>query len=338
MIIKKYFKTLMYDRQNSLFDRCVKFVLYVASLLYGACVRSWDIWCSLPIVKKHCTSLKVISVGNITVGGTGKTPVTIALARKYAEMGHGVAIAIRGYGDDEWRLLEQSVSSAKIYVGRDRVSSARKAAAIDGCNVLILDDGYQQRCIKKDLNILLIDTSDPFGNGHLIPRGILREPKSSIQYADVIFLTKADMGKENVSFLKSMLKTDYAKERVFEVNYSVRSFYELYSGKKHETDIVRGKKVCVFSGIANPAYLLYMLKGAGARIVEDIEFDDHVGYRGSDVEHVIEKAVKSGSDMIVTTEKDAVKLKGFQQVRKDIEMLVIEIGIDFCQEMEGVIA
>ena len=188
--MREYIYSLMVDKKNGFTASIMKGVLYVASFFYGLLVK---VIRPINIFAAKTLPCKVISVGNITLGGTGKTPMACMLAKALEKEGRKVSVLIRGYGDDEWKMLKRLLGDIPVIVGRDRVSTGRKACNELKRDTVILDDGFQHWRVRRDFDIVLVDSTYPFGNRRLFPRGILREDVRDLRRADIIVLTKTDM-------------------------------------------------------------------------------------------------------------------------------------------------
>jgi len=319
--------------------------------------------CRNLLVKTKGLPSKVISVGNITLGGTGKTPAVIAIAEEAAVRGLHPCILTRGYKGkskgpclitrdqgagvrvqgrkdlcrlppdplicgDEPALMALRLSDVPIIKCADRYKGGLFAISnLKSQNsnlIFILDDGFQHRALRRDVDILLIDATDPFGNGRLFPEGRLREPLSSIKRAHVIALTKTDlMSEEIVSATTQKVKKYNATAPVFTASHKPTALVDP-SGGSIELDILNGRKIYVFSGIANGEYFRKTLTARGADIVRFRSFRDHYIYRQRDMDKIMTEA--AGLD-IITTEKDLVKIRGLS-LPKNLFALSIEFEID----------
>ncbi|MFH0840347.1 MAG: tetraacyldisaccharide 4'-kinase [Candidatus Omnitrophota bacterium] len=290
-------------------DACVVvIILSLFSLLYAIVLKCISFLYRVGILPCRKVSAKVISVGNITLGGTGKTPFTIMLAESAKAMGRNVAVLIRGYGEDESHLLKTRLGGIPVIVGADRYKSAKRAISKFGSDCIILDDGFQHRRLKRDLNIVLIDATSPFGNMKLFPAGILREELSRLKEADIAVLTKADMGAGNKPAIYVELK------KIKDDIAAVESFYKpaglkRVSGEIVPPDYIKGRRVALLAAIANPGYFEWMIKNLGADIVESFYYADHHLYSKKDADSVIEKCAREGIDTVITTEKDVMRSK-----------------------------
>ncbi|MDI6755442.1 MAG: tetraacyldisaccharide 4'-kinase [Thermodesulfobacteriota bacterium] len=278
---------------------------------------------------------KVVSVGNITLGGTGKTPFVVLLAEMLKSKGLRVAILSRGYkgnfsepfrvvsdgkqtfmdasqAGDEPYLMSTKLSGIPVIVGQNRWRSGKYAIEHFQSETLILDDGFQHLPLKRDLNLLLVDSSAPFGNGYLFPRGILRESLSQLRRADAIILTKAGQ-HDNFKILKLNL-TKFSEEiPIFKVEYAPGEIRMFGKETSFPAEYLKGKKVLAFSGIAKPISFKQTLLNLNADIAEFVIFPDHHQYRPKEWEKLSQKARDLGVEAMVTTEKDLVRCQGFKQ-------------------------
>lgn len=277
--------------------------------------------------KLPCT---VISVGNITLGGTGKTPTVIGVARLLQEKGKRVAVLSRGYGrknendvlvvsdgmivkddtieyGDEPVLLASRLPGVAVVVGADRYRAGLTALERFNPDVLLLDDGFQHVRLERDLNILLLAADEPFGNGRVLPAGPLREPLHAIARADVVVLTRAEPGQD-LSTARSVIGR-YADAQVVTANHVPTGAREIVSGCDKQLSSMRGMPILAFAGIARPDTFFSLLLGLGADVRKQLPFPDHYPYRESDIDDIRRTAAEYKAEMIITTEKDAVRLR-----------------------------
>ncbi|MGC9325977.1 MAG: tetraacyldisaccharide 4'-kinase [Desulfomonilia bacterium] len=271
------------------------------SHIYGLVITVRNILYDARILRTLRTPPVVISIGNIEVGGTGKTPFAMALAEKLKQRGYRCAIITRGYrgrltgpllvtarhlnkdvGDEA--LLMARMSGVPVVKSPDRVAGAQFASRELGCDIVILDDGFQHRRIHRDLDIVLV--SRDIEKGDLLPLGHLREPPSCLKRANYVISTK-----EN---------STYPLQAHFELDCLVD-----LSGTTQNLSVLSGKKLLAFCGIARPGNFLSELKGLGAQVTSMV-YADHHTYSSADIERILEEA--KDSDLIVTTEKDMVKI------------------------------
>ncbi|WZO97930.1 tetraacyldisaccharide 4'-kinase [Isosphaeraceae bacterium EP7] len=257
----------------------------------------------------------VISVGNLTLGGTGKTPMVEWLARHYRARGIRVAILSRGYGqdeglNDEGRVLEENLPDVPHLQGPDRAALARVAVEELESQVLILDDGFQHRKLARDLDVVLIDALDPFGGGHLFPRGLLREPVSSLRRAGIVVLSRADqVDAKTRAAIRAEAERRAGPLAWVEVRHAPLDLIDSSGGSSPPADLA-GKRVVAFCGIGNPEAFRRTLAGLGADPVSFRAFADHYPYSAAqDVSDLSAWAAEHGAELALTTQKDLVKLR-----------------------------
>ncbi|MFH1395567.1 MAG: tetraacyldisaccharide 4'-kinase [Candidatus Omnitrophota bacterium] len=336
-MFKLYILKLMKDETAGFFDNLIKGVLRVLSWIYYAAVKFVDKSYKAGIRRQIKINVPVISVGNITLGGTGKTPFAIFLAEYCQLKGRNPAILIRGYGKDENRMLADELADVSIFTGQDRVKTAA-AAVSQKKDVIILDDGFQHRRIRRDFNILVLDSVSLFGNKALIPRGILREPVSSLKRADAFVLTKADMIDETrQNAVKGMLTSDFPNIPVALVCHRPLSFTDV-TGASYPVEIVNGLRIAVFSGIGDPDYFAFLLKKQGAVIAFRRDYPDHYQYTQKDVDKIYSEICDKKVQKVIVTAKDYVKLKSLDLSYLEDKVFILKIGIDFIDGKEGLIA
>ena len=338
----RYLYELATDKRKGFVAGLLKFFLFLLSLLYGACVRILIFVNRLFQVKLQ---VKVVSVGNLTVGGTGKTALVEYIVRVLRSEGHKVAVLTRGYGKlcscrasgpadyesmgDEPYMLSRKLAGIPVIVDADRVRGADKAQGEYSADTVILDDGFQQWRIKKDLEIVAVDAGDPFGNRNMLPRGILREPLSSLRRADICVVTKANLCK-GADALRNELLARNPRCVIAEAVHAPLDFYRL--GKAEDilpVTGVKGKSAVLFSGIGDPASFEILVKSLGMSIFRSFTFRDHHRFTRADIEEITNAAETHQADMIVTTEKDASRLAEFSAAggRKPIMVLRIAVAI-----------
>lgn len=322
---KRYIYDLMRDKRNDLLSRAIKTLLLLTSYLYGLLVRCNNFFYRISILKSHKAPVTVISVGNITLGGTGKTPFVIMLSKRVKKP----AVLIRGYGEDEWKMLEDKLGKlgGKVFVGKDRVKTAKEAIR-DGADVIILDDGFQHRRLKRDLNIALIDSANPFGNRRLFPRGILREPISGLKRADIIVLTKSDMAKGYIPEIEDEIKKLAPGKPIIRAFHRPTKLFELWGGGEEGISFLHNKRICVFSAICDSLYFKHTAETIGARVLLEFVFPDHYNYKRHDLERIFAKCKTEKIDTVVTTEKDAVKLKNLRFAEEGIRVMALAIELE----------
>jgi tetraacyldisaccharide 4'-kinase len=265
--------------------------------------------------RSHPAPVPVVSVGNLTLGGTGKTPCVEYVARFYRRQDLRVAILSRGYGrregrNDEALVLEENLPDVPHLQGADRVGLARVAVEELASEVLILDDGFQHRRLKRDLDLVLIDATNPWGHGYLFPRGLLRESPSGLRRADAVVLTRCDQVEERIRVQIQETIAGYAPN--LPVVHSTHRPIALRNSEQDTAPLetLKERPVAAFCGIGNPQAFRQTLVDQGA-VIEDFRiFPDHHAYTRTDVGELrgwAERQANAG--MVVTTQKDLVKLR-----------------------------
>ncbi|MFC1718216.1 tetraacyldisaccharide 4'-kinase [Candidatus Poribacteria bacterium] len=322
----------------------LKLALLKISWIYlgAAKLRVWLY--SKDLLRTRHLPCKVISVGNIIAGGSGKTPTVIAIARMLRERPKlSVAVLSRGYrsktrcstvvsdgeeillepveAGDEPYLLGHSLPGIPVLIGKDRFQTGLMAVRRWGCQVAILDDGFQHLRLARDIDIVIVDATRPFGLDHVLPRGYLREPLSALNRADLILLTRVDQC-ENLDSVRDRLTQIAPSIPIFESIYKPRSLRSLDADQEMGLDTVKGKNILAVCGIANPLSFAETVRSLGAAKVELLPFPDHHEYPSSSMEMIGRRATEVGADIIVTTEKDATKL------RHVADYLLLSLAVD----------
>ena len=338
----------------------VRFLLGVLKALSGvfaAVVSVRYLLYRFGILHRFPLGVQVISIGNVTAGGTGKTPVTEIFARTLAAEERKVAILSRGYrrkeapwwqrlftqvvtpplvvsdgrrvlldaatGGDEPYMLASNLPGVAVVVDRNRVKAGRYAVKRLGCDTLILDDGFQYQKLKHSVEVVLVDSTNPFGNGNMLPRGILREPVKNLKRADIIFLTKC---RGDVSEVKREIRRYNQKAEIVECNHTPRVLRDVWSREEDPLDWLKGKTTCTLSGIASPKGFENSLRHLGAKVVWCERYADHHRYDASEVLYALNRTADMGADALVTTEKDAVRFPRFETT--PVRCLYLRIAIE----------
>jgi tetraacyldisaccharide 4'-kinase len=287
--------------------------LAFASLFYGAAVRGRNQAFDLGALRTHHALVPVVGVGNLTAGGTGKTPIVAAIVEWFSSHGLRPAILSRGYrphagkANDEKLVLDQLCPDVPHLQGADRVASARLAPDRHGAQVLVLDDGFQHRRLARDLDLVLIDALDPWGSDHLLPRGLLREPKSALRRADAVIVTRADQCvPETKTKLLAEIRRYGRDEAPIEAIFRPT---ELINSDGARVAINSLGAVAAFCGIGNPEGFRRTLEGAGVgQIAAFHTFRDHHRYSQAELVELGRWARDQGANALVTTQKDLVKI------------------------------
>ena len=372
-----YFIDLVHDKEvRGISRRLIMGVFYVFSLIYEQLVNLKLTMYRWGWAKKERLGCYVISLGNVTVGGTGKTPTAQHLAREISDMGYRVAILNRGYrakwrgevgivsdghtlkmdaetAGDEAFMLAKHLPNVPVLIGAQRAVTGRYAIEHFGAEVAILDDGYQHWQLERDMDILLVDAVNVFGNGYLLPRGTLREPLSHIDRADVCLMTKVDQAAPGAiahiwETFRSYNQDGLVLESIHQPRQFVRlsDWYEDIAAGGVPVTEMEGKKVLAVSAIGNPASFEQTLADLGIEMVESMRYPDHHDYGERDMAEVLYRAETLGVEAIVITEKDAVKVPGdVVRAKWRIPMYVISVEVtlqkgreEFFQELKRQLA
>ncbi len=280
---------------------------------------------------------KVFSVGNLTTGGTGKTPLVVWLARYLSEVTE-IAIVSRGYGvkpgemNDEALEIQQQIAQIPHLQNPNRVDMARQAVNHLGVRAIILDDGFQHRALARDLDIVLIDATQPFGYDRLLPRGLLREPLSSLGRADVAVLTRSDLVSDRQR-MEIRRRTLAQNPRLTWVESRIAATgLVTASGHQFSINELAGKKAFACCGIGNPIGFLSTLEQSGIHVAGQQIFRDHHKYSELDLIRVEANARQSGCEAIVCTLKDLVKIRRYQTA--SLPLCAITIEMEFTRGLE----
>jgi tetraacyldisaccharide 4'-kinase len=286
-------------------------------------------------MRSHKANAAVISVGNITAGGTGKTPLVIWLCNYLSEKSLSCAILTRGYKStpgkltDEPAILAKSCPDARVVINADRVAGAQKATLEKAFDVLVMDDGFQHRKLGRDLDILTIDATCPFGFGHLLPAGLLREPAKNIKRSDIVVITRSNQVAGSVmDELEWTLKKIASEIPVAKTIFRHPGAMGM-KGQSMTMNELRSGKVFVFCGIGNPDAFTGQLARCGMTVVGSRLYNDHHNYTSRDMKDIYEEAKYLGADTVVTTQKDWVKAALLIKDVDDITFVYLKLELEF---------
>jgi tetraacyldisaccharide 4'-kinase len=369
--LEQYFLEIIDERRYSRIDMITRGALFVVSRVYRRIVQFRHWIYDKRVFRNKALGCLVVSIGNLTCGGTGKTPVVEVFAKTLSQKGRRVAVLSRGYrskdrpfleklkskfsskrhevpprivsdgknlllnsenAGDEPYMLASNLKDVVVLVDKDRVKAGLYAISEFESDTLILDDGFQYLHLKPRLNIVLVDSTQPFHNHHVLPRGLLREPIKNIRRADYIFLTKSNGGR-HLRHIKTFLRKHNRRAEIIECCHEPKHLEDVYvKGKQFPLETLKGKKIASLSGIANPQSFEDFLLRFDAEIVHKERFVDHHRYHQQEIIDFINQAKDAGAEMILTTEKDAVRFPRLD--RRDIPVLFmrVEIGIISGQE------
>jgi tetraacyldisaccharide 4'-kinase len=323
-------------------------------MLYGAVARARLRLYRSGLLKSERVGAPVVSVGNLTAGGTGKTPLVEWAARALAREGLRACVLTRGYGradesrrvvasdgarvlagaaecGDEPRLLaERLLGAAAVVCDRDRVAAARWARAELGAEVFVLDDGFQHLRIARDLDIVTLDATAPWGGGHLLPRGRLREPASGLARADCVVITRAELSADVEALRAEVGRVGGGRAAVFTSRVRTLGLTPLSAGGAGVAGVeLESVRVGAFCAVGNPRAFFEHLRRDGFDLRHARAFADHHPYTPADVEKVSREAAALGARALLTTAKDAVKLRGLDFA---LPCYVVEAGLEFDDE------
>ena len=340
--------------------------LRLMSYVYDFAVSTMLTLYKLHIFRRVKLPAFVISVGNITVGGTGKTPTAFSIVQLMREKGYRVVVLNRGYkahwkkdigvvsdgnkifmtvneAGDEAFLMAKTLPGVPVIIGKNRAVTGKYAVEHFRAEVIIMDDGYQHWNLQRDLDVVLVDTITMFGNGNVLPRGVLREPLRNLNRAHVFLLTKTDQSSVmNKLELREILNRYNSKALVAESIHRPKDFVEIsdwYNSVEERIALeeLQNKQVLVFSAIGNPASFEQTLSSIGVQLLEAVRYPDHHDYGMVELQYIDERAAELGAVAIVTTTKDAVKIPAeFIAAHRTIPLYVLNMEIDVTKGKEAV--
>ncbi len=348
-----YIEDVMYGRRKSF---VIGTVLRILSVLYGIVIRLRSAGYDHELFSRKRLEQRVISVGNITLGGTGKTPAVIQIAGMLRQHQKRPGVITRGYGrsdesalvvvadgkeiladtrsgGDEPVLIASKLSGVPVIADRNRYRAARYAVNAYGIDTVILDDGFQHRRLRRDLDIVLVDAADPFGNGRLFPAGILREPLPSLRRAHVVLLTGIDRASDPDAVKEEIRR--HTRARVFTSRPAPVELVDIMTGNVEPLSSLRDSVVLAFAGIARPAGFVSLLGSLGARVRAEMAYPDHYAYQDQDLAVIRQRAADEKVEKVITTEKDAVRLKSLHP--EGIRALRIELKVVEDREWEALL-
>jgi len=334
-------------------NRAATVALAPLSSIYGVAMKARHALYERGLLRVHEVGAPVISVGNITVGGTGKTPLVQWIARELARNKRRVCILTRGYGrqssgnqvvvsngseilsdveragDEAFLLAESLQDRAAVICEADRISTARWAIDNLKSDVFILDDGFQNLRIARSLNIVTIDATNPWGNRRLLPAGILREPLAELARADCVIITRADDPSRAEELQREIERLSKGR-RVFRSRMRILRLRPLRAKSDDDTTLdggeeVRSSSVAAFCGIGNPKSFFAQLHRDGYKLCHTQTFRDHHVYTQTDIDRVVRDSISHGAQILLTTAKDEVKLRS---LRLDLPCYAADIAIE----------
>jgi tetraacyldisaccharide 4'-kinase len=355
---------VIFEQRRGKRAAALRSLLFALSKVFGLIVKLRLALYNARILRDSTLGVQVIAVGNITVGGTGKTPVVEKFARALQDEGRKVAILSRGYrsnpgplphrlmnklllrqdttpprvvsdgksllldsetSGDEPYMLASNLKDVVVLVDKDRVKAGRYAIRKFGCDIILLDDGFQYWKLRgRRRDVVLIDCQQPFGNEHLLPRGTLREPPPHLRRAHYIFITKSD---GNTAGLRARIAKHNPGAKIIECVHHPLYYEDVFTGERHGLDFVKGRRVAALSGIAQPESFDQSLVKMGADVVYAKHFADHHRFSQQEILNVINRGKKRRAEIIVTTQKDAVRFPKIDRRDLPIYFMRVEIKI-----------
>lgn len=350
--MRNYLYNVISDKESGILAEAIRSLLLILSFVYSFFVWLKNLAYENKLLRPDSVGAKVISVGNITWGGTGKTSMVMLISDFLLSKGKKIAILSRGYKSqgkpnsknsglgykaigDEPYLLKEKFPQVPVLVGKDRVTSAIKAVKDFKSDTIILDDAFGHRRIARDLNIVLIDVLNPFGNGYLLPMGILREPVQALIRADIIVLTNCEFDREKQK--KLWFDISWINDRALVV-YASYHFKRLYDISRRQTvdraEVCLGP-VCALASIGNfSSFRLSVESFLKADVKLEFNLEDHFEYTKEYVENIINSCRRLEIDTIITTEKDAVRLRPWLWDNLGVKIVVLEVNLEIIENKE----
>jgi tetraacyldisaccharide 4'-kinase len=343
-----YWEDITMGKRRGIDALFFRLIASCCSLMYIVGVQLRLLFYRWGLLRKQVLQARVISIGNITLGGAGKTPVAGYLASRLREKGHRVGILSRGYkreskgvniitnghtpcldwsqAGDEPYLLARRLSGVPVVVGKNRANAGQKAIDTFGTDALLLDDGFQHLQLHRDIDILVIDASNPFGNNRVFPAGTLREPKGNVKRADLLWLTRVDQAVDPSDLIHTLRKI-HPEAGLVESIYHPLGLRNHASGSTVDLSILKGSRVVPFCGIANPLSFEKTITDLGAEVVQRFTFPDHHPFTVSDIQTIQKRASERAASFTITTEKDGVRIPPEIESPMPIYELIIEVQI-----------
>ncbi|MDB6123075.1 MAG: lpxK [Pedosphaera sp.] len=360
--IETFLLDVIFEQRHGYMASLVRGILYCLSKVFQVAVKTRRFLYNVRILRDSTLGVQVIAIGNLTVGGTGKTPVVEKFARELKDQGRTVAILSRGYrskppplrkrlldkllfrqdstpprvvsdgksllldsetAGDEPYMLASNLKDVVVLVDKDRVKSGRYAIEKFGCDTLLLDDGFQYWKLRgRRQDIVLIDRQQPFGNERLLPRGTLREPPSHLARASTIFITKSD---GNTAELRKRITEHNPTAGIIECIHHPLYFEDVFTGQRCGLDLLKDRKIASLSGIAQPESFEQSLAGLGGNLVYSKRFADHHRFTQQEILNAINRSKKRQAELIITTQKDAVRFPKID--RRDLPIYFVRVEI-----------
>jgi len=344
------FRLILEEERRSVWVTLLRAIATLVAWLYDKVVALRNLLFDHGVLKIHRLNCPVISVGNLAMGGTGKTPMVVWLARLFSEEGYRVGIVSRGYGGvesrrvtvvsdgeniladqaisgDEPLMLARQLSGIPVLCSTKRVKAGKAAIEKFNCNVLILDDGFQHRYLSRDLDVVMLDSRDPYGSNRLFPRGTLRERATALARAQVLVLSRFD-GSEGAEKNREILRRQWPDKIIAAATYRPVRIFAAADQRERPPNSLRASRLAAFAGIARPDAFFQSVHNLGARLVYTAALPDHYPLTSALLASLVRQASRFKPELWLTTEKDWVRLPKLLPQDMELWVLAGEIDLD----------
>ncbi|MBN2181349.1 MAG: tetraacyldisaccharide 4'-kinase [Sedimentisphaerales bacterium] len=342
-----FFYMLVSGSKKGAFAAMLRFCLAAAAQLYAVTIRIRNLLYDKHIFKIHHHEAVVISIGNITLGGTGKTPLVAWLCNFLHHKNLNCVILTRGYktrikknvskynitdtATDEPAILAENCPNAKVIINPDRIAGAAEAIEKFAAEILIMDDGFQHRRLARGLDIVTIDATRPFGYEKIFPAGLLREPLSSLKRAHAVVITRCDQVSESdLNTIKTKLHA-INPDIVIAKSIHSAAYAKTSENKNIPIQNLKAQKIFAFCGIGNPDAFFKTINALGAELTGSKTFNDHYSYSESDLADIYQQARFAKAGIILTTQKDWTKIRYLDLDKKNVQLAYLAIEIKFLE-------
>jgi tetraacyldisaccharide 4'-kinase len=345
---EKIFGLILEEDRQSVWVTLLRAIATLAAWLYAKVVALRNLLFDHGVLKVHRLNCPVISVGNLAIGGTGKTPMVVWLARLFSQKGYRVGIVSRGYGGvesrrvtvvsdgenifaeqaisgDEPLMLARQLSGIPVLCSTKRVKAGKAAIEKFNCNVLVLDDGFQHRYLARDLDVVMLDSRDPYGSNRVFPRGRLRERAAALARAQVLVLSRFD-GSEGAVKNCEILRRQWPDKIIAAATYRPIRIFAAADKRERPPNSLRGLRLAAFAGIARPDAFFQSVHNLGARLVYTATLPDHYPLTSELLASLVRQASGLKPELWLTTEKDWVRLP--EIIPQGMELWVMAVEID----------
>jgi tetraacyldisaccharide 4'-kinase len=347
---EKIFRLILEEERRSVWVSLLRDVATLAAWLYDKMVTLRNLLFDHGVLRIHRLNCPVISVGNLAMGGTGKTPMVVWLASLFSEEGYRVGIVSRGYGgaesgrvivvsDGENILADQAISGDEplmlarrlcgipVLCSTKRVQAGKAAIERFNCNVLILDDGFQHRYLARDLDVVMLDSQNPFGSGWVFPRGTMREKVAALARAQVLVLSRFD-GSEGAEKNCDNLRRQWPDKTIVTSSYRPIRIFSAADHRERPPSSLTELRLAAFAGIARPDEFFQSVHNLGARLVYTAALPDHYPLTSELLASLVQEASRFNPELWLTTEKDWVRLPQVLPQGMELWVMTMEIDLD----------